>query len=123
MGLDKKPRELHVPESLASIDFEDFEPGLVRAEFERDYEKVQRRSLADDSLFGIQEFQVKAGAQFEIDFEQPLIIALVEGKLLVKGGGVKVSLSPGEFCLIPADVKSVDIQVEVEGIFLAATAG
>lgn len=28
MGLDGKPRELHVAESLASIDFNDFEPGM-----------------------------------------------------------------------------------------------
>ena len=29
VGLDGKPRELHVPQSLASIDFDDFEPALV----------------------------------------------------------------------------------------------
>ena len=29
VGLDGKPRELHVPQSLASIDFNDFEPALV----------------------------------------------------------------------------------------------
>ena len=28
VGLDGKPRELHVPESLASIDFDDFEPSI-----------------------------------------------------------------------------------------------
>lgn len=30
LGLDGNPRELHVAESLASIDFEDFEPGMDR---------------------------------------------------------------------------------------------
>ena len=28
MGLDGQPRELHVEESLASIDFDDFEPQM-----------------------------------------------------------------------------------------------
>src|SRR6478609_4729008 len=32
VGLDGKPRELHVPQSLASIDFNDFEPALVAGE-------------------------------------------------------------------------------------------
>lgn len=32
LGLDGKPRELHVEESLASIDFGDFEPGMSEAE-------------------------------------------------------------------------------------------
>src|SRR5207245_2849495 len=27
VGLDGKPRQLHIPESLTSIDFNDFEPG------------------------------------------------------------------------------------------------
>src|SRR2546427_778804 len=31
LGLDGKPRALHVEESLASINFDDFEPGLIRA--------------------------------------------------------------------------------------------
>ena len=31
LGLDGKPRELHVAQSLASIDFADFEPALVDA--------------------------------------------------------------------------------------------
>ena len=30
-GLDGKPRELHIPQSLASIDFEDFEPSIKSA--------------------------------------------------------------------------------------------
>jgi len=33
VGLDGKPRELHVPQSLASIDFDDFEPALVNSPF------------------------------------------------------------------------------------------
>jgi mannose-6-phosphate isomerase len=31
-GLDGELRELHVPESLASIDWDDAEPGCCRAE-------------------------------------------------------------------------------------------
>ena len=33
VGLDGKPRELHVAQSLASIDFNDFEPELVQSKF------------------------------------------------------------------------------------------
>ena len=33
VGLDGKPRELHVAQSLASIDFNDFEPKLVQSKF------------------------------------------------------------------------------------------
>ena len=33
LGLDGKPRELHIPQSLASIDFNDFEPSLLPRAF------------------------------------------------------------------------------------------
>ena len=33
LGLDGKPREMHVQQSLASIDFNDFEPPLIRSEY------------------------------------------------------------------------------------------
>jgi mannose-6-phosphate isomerase len=122
VGLDKKPRELHVTESLASIDFADFEPGLVSAAFKGD-EKVKRRSLVNDPLFGIEEFQVKAGAGVELNVEQPWVVAVVKGKLSVTGAGVKASLSPGQFCVVPASVSSMKIEAEQDGVFLASTAG
>jgi mannose-6-phosphate isomerase len=122
VGLDKKPRELHVAESLASIDFEDFEPELVAAKFEES-EKVRRRNLVKDELFSIDEFQLKAGAEFRIDIEQPWIVAVVKGKLSVIAGAGMVSLSAGEFCLIPACMKSAEMKVAMDGVFLAANAG
>jgi len=56
MGLDGKPRELHVGESLASIDFEDFEPGMdlprgtIIAECE--YFRVEKLELSDGNATG-----------------------------------------------------------------------
>jgi mannose-6-phosphate isomerase len=122
VGLDKKPRELHVAESLASIDFEDFEPGLVGGKFAED-EKVKYRNLVQDSLFSIGEFQVKAGAEVESDVEQPWVVASVKGKLSVEGGSGRSSLSAGEFCLIPAGVESASIRADEDGIFLVAIPG
>src|SRR5207244_7028021 len=49
-GLDGKPRELHVQQSLESIDFKDFEPKLVGTKFAADG-RLQRRSLVNDPLF------------------------------------------------------------------------
>jgi mannose-6-phosphate isomerase len=122
VGLDKKPRELHVAESLASIDFADFEPGLATAEFTEN-KKVTRRQLVADKLFYIEEFRVSAGADFGIDSNWPRIVAAVKGKLLVTGHAVEVALSPGEFCLIPADVKRAAVHAVGDGVLLMATAG
>jgi len=112
VGLDKKPRELHVAESLASIDFSDFEPALTDGEFTGD-KTEKHRELVGDPLFTIEEFQMAQSAPgmdpaFEIN--KAWIAGVVKGKLLIEGNSVEVALSPGEFCLVPADLKSVSLR-------------
>lgn len=52
LGLDGKPRELHIKESLASINFEDFEPGPVAA---------REGVLVKNELFCLERLRVGAG--------------------------------------------------------------
>jgi len=52
-GLDGKPRELHEAQSLASIDFNDFEPGLVQSEFSGNA-NLQRRELVQNAPFAVE---------------------------------------------------------------------
>jgi mannose-6-phosphate isomerase len=69
LGLEGKPRTLHISESLASINFDDPEPGVAEAEGETvvscDYFRVERweldgeRSCGTDSRFAV--FTVLAG--------------------------------------------------------------
>src|SRR6185437_10577049 len=47
VGLDGKPRELHVEQSLASIDFNDFEPKLLETKLLA-AGKIQKHSLVYD---------------------------------------------------------------------------
>ncbi len=72
MGLDGKPRELHVEKSLASIDFGDFEPGMDEARgsviAECEYFRVEKLALAAGETTGNREperfsiFSVAEGA-------------------------------------------------------------
>jgi mannose-6-phosphate isomerase len=122
VGTDGKPRDLHVAESLASIDFDDFEPGLVSGEFEGD-DVLKDRVLVSDALFEIEEFRSAASADLTVKSNKPRIVAVVKGKLQVLGSSVEVSLAPGEFCLIPAEVTGPLLRMEGDSIFLMATAG
>ena len=121
VGLDKKPRELHVAESLASIDFNDFEPGLVFEEFIGSKE-LKYHTLVSDPLFAIEEFRAGSGAELSLKPGKPRVVAVVKGKLLVRGSSVNVSLSPGEFCLVPGEMKGGLLRAEGDGIFLLSTA-
>jgi mannose-6-phosphate isomerase len=121
-GLDGKPRDLHVPESLASIDFNDFEPALVSGKFMEE-KNFKHRHLVNDPLFEIEEFQAVAGTDIPVASHKPRIVAAVKGKLLVRGGSSDVPLSPGQFCLVPASLKNISLKAETDSVFLLATAG
>src|ERR1700684_3155878 len=60
-GLDGKPRDLHIAQSLASIDFDDFEPNRVATSFVADGQ-VRKRALVKDPLFDVEAWQLDSGA-------------------------------------------------------------
>jgi len=96
LGLDGKPRQLHVVESLASMDFDDFEPemdapkGDVLAECP--YFRVARKEIADGETLG------------NPDPQRFSILTVVEG-VLVDSGGQK--FKAGDFLLLPARAEPV----------------
>lgn len=122
VGLDGKPRELHVPESLASIDFNDFEPALVSEKYS-DNGKVKSRQLANNPLFEIDEFRAGAKSETTIHSGKARIVAVVEGELTVSSEPMEVILAPGEFSLLPASLKGASLRAGADSVFLLATAG
>ncbi len=91
LGLDGKPRELHIPQSLASIDFQDFEPA------------VQARGqspMVECSYFRLDEFSVPPG-EAQSPFGEPgrfSLIYLLEGSLSAAGA----EFGTGDFLLAAA---------------------
>jgi mannose-6-phosphate isomerase len=108
VGLDGKPRELHVRQSLASIDFDDFEPPLARAKAVEAPVKLQ--SLTSHRLFSVTLAELKAGEHLPLDQGTMQIIGTIAGRIDVENATEPVSLSAGQFCLIPAVVKDVALR-------------
>lgn len=111
LGLDGKPRQLHIAESLASIDFNDFEPGLVQSEF-RDHPVLKSRRLVGDRLFLAIELRDQ-DTEFKMQPSQkPAILAVVGGtaSLVDPASKILIDLKPGQFCLIPACLQGVEIK-------------
>ena len=109
MGLDGKPREMHVEQSLASIDFNDFEPSLVTSKYSQN-ETFAVRYLVDDALFRTNAWQIKRGKRFYVSNKLPQIFGVVSGRLTLSANGVEVALKPGDFCLVPASVGRISVQ-------------
>ncbi|HEX4342798.1 MAG TPA: type I phosphomannose isomerase catalytic subunit [Verrucomicrobiae bacterium] len=122
VGLDGKPRELHVPQSLASIDFNDFEPATIAHGF-KTAGQLHTRSLVSDPLFTVEQRKMSAGGSMSAKPHRMQIIAVVEGHLQVSGGDVKIELSPGMFCLIPAELEQTTLSAKTETVWLQVEAG
>jgi len=90
-GLDGKPRQLHVPESMASIDFEDFEPTVTPAT-----EPV----VADCPLFHVEKIELN-GPVLATEPDDFAIITCLTGGVECAG----VTIKPGTFLLVPACIK------------------
>jgi mannose-6-phosphate isomerase len=90
LGLDGKARELHVRESLASIDFDDFEPSMDTPMGDQlaacEFFKTERKILVDGS-------QIPPSVP-----DQFSILSVVDGRLASAGGRL---FNKGDFLLQP----------------------
>lgn len=107
LGLDGKPRELHVAQSMASIDFNDFEPGIDTPKGDNlatcEYFKTDKKTFAVGAAIGN-----SIAGQFSI-------LSVVEGELTSSVGR---KCGKGHFLLLPksaepltASADSVVLQV------------
>ncbi len=117
VGLDGKPRELHVAQSLASINFDDFEPALIFSQYSRN-RTFKVRYLVDDPLFRVDACQVRRGQRFHLRSTSPQILGLLRGRLVITHAATSLQLKAGEFCLLPACLERVSLQAETQVEFL-----
>lgn len=90
-GLDGKPRQLHVHESLQCIQWDDFEPAPVRA-------APTSAVIAECDEFRIRRLVLGPGEKVHFaGKEQPRILSVVSGKLTIGG----TSLERGDNALLP----------------------
>ena len=123
LGLDGKPREMHVAQSLASIDFNDFEPELVENKFIQG-PHFKSRQLVNDPLFNVDEMTIESPEFLLLKDGQLRIIAVIKGAATVLCGSsnASVELQPGQFCLLPAALRGVEIKTQPHTQFLCVEA-
>jgi mannose-6-phosphate isomerase len=122
VGLDGLPRELHVEESMASIDFDDFEPGLVDTSWE-ERQGARARSLARHALFRVDLLSAETGGTLPLSAGRYRVLAVTGGGVTVEGGGQALPLREGEFALVPASVADAVVQMEPAATLLMVEPG
>ena len=93
LGLDGKARDLHIAESLRSIDFDDIEPSLG---------SLRRSVLVQCDYFRVERHHIAGpGVDFHLRQDQFAIIAVLSGEVDF-GGWI---FRPGDFFLIPSELR------------------
>ncbi len=118
VGLDGKPRELHLSQSLASIDFNDFEPDLVKAE-EIVAGNLSRRELVRDPLFTVEQYRVIDSGRIKLPAARMQIIGVIRGEVCLPD----VVIQAGGFCLLPAGLLQTEVVAAQPTEFLRIEAG
>ena len=120
IGLDGQPRELHVAQSLASIDFDDFEPAQAGGE-ETSGINCLVRKLVSDPLFNVDLFRAQSDGVIPLPASRMQIIGVVAGEVRVSGSFAPV-LCAGDFCLLPACLPQVELIATPDAQFLRTEA-
>lgn len=98
VGLDGKPRQLHLEESLASIDFDDFEPQPTRA-------TLGEQTVADCAEFRTRKLEIAGGARLILGAqEEPRLLGLITGE--IQDEDTQQTLKRGDNALIPWETGS-----------------
>lgn len=119
-----KPRQLHVKESLECIDFEDFEPEPIRADLpEAEQPNLHIQTLVEDPLFEVEVLSIVPPGRINYSVSVPHVVAAVEGRVNIHHSKFPVTLSAGQFCLIPASLEDLELQAEVSAKVLIARPG
>ncbi len=109
MGLDGKPRQLHIDKALEVIDFDgkflkETTPGLV--------DDQKGRSLIHyiyNQYFAVDKIILKRNFEDSTEFDHMMIYLCIEGRVEFLWNGTSTSLKAGESILIPACLGSYEI--------------
>jgi mannose-6-phosphate isomerase len=112
-------RQLHVAESLRSIDFHDVAPALVASHFTGS-SGAQTRPLVACPYFDVVVQRWAPGVQQSFG-GAARIVAAVHGELEVRSQSYSVQLRGGSFCLLPAGLSDVRMRADTETEFLLVT--
>jgi len=117
-----KGRQLHVEQSLASIDFTDIEPPLLSRQTIPAHPGTIR-PLVKNELFEVNLRQMAGNDALNLAAGRMEIIGVTEGALRIESGGDTIPLSAGQFCLIPAQCPASTVHASAPVSFLQIYAG
>ena len=124
VGLDGKPRELHIDKALDVIDFSpdgaNFAPAKIKPAPINVPGTRHAELLVDSERFRFERLEFQGDARLESDPERFWLLAVAGGRGVLRAGEISYPLDAGKTCLIPASAGAFDITNAVDLSLLRA---
>lgn len=109
VGLDGKPRALHIEQAMAVSNWSDYTPGTTVQQTEQD--KTEGKTvLASCEYFVVEKYELNSPRTFRSDGSSFYILNCVAGGGMLTWNGGNESLKFGDTLLIPASITEFSIQ-------------
>ncbi len=102
VGLDGAPRDLHIEESMASIDFDDFEPGMDQPDGD---------TLASCEYFIVTRHNIPESQEITIQNDAFSIITVISGEIRSDAGTI---FKTGDFLILPRNAHPLIAQTDCQ---------
>lgn len=113
MGLDGKPRELHLQKGLLCSNFDDVQPILTQDFLTEFYEHYSKMQLTKSTYFSLDRiYNISGSIAVEKSKETPHILSIIEGTAIVRGSFDSVTITKGASCLLPAIIKDYMLECD-----------
>ncbi len=119
VGLDGKPRELHVDKSLDVINFNDYNVEKLKFEAENIGEN-KKYKIVSSEFFKVEKYEINNEIMFKNSGESFMSFSVIEGTGAVKWGGEEISINKGESFLLPASLAEFVIKAENQLVLIKA---
>ncbi len=116
MGVDGKPRPLHIDKALDVIDFDKAEPSICPPEPISDDDGVNRALLCENEYFVTERVEMAAGSTFDghCDGRSLEIWGVLSGSVMVND----VALTAVQFTLLPAAMGTYTVSAQADATLL-----
>ncbi len=121
MGLDGKPRELHLEKGLLCSNFDDIRPNLPQEYPTKQLENHSITLLTENKYFTLNKiFNISRRLSFTKGKSVPHILTVIDNSIMVSGDFETIYISQGESCIIPAVIENYTIDCDYGAEILQA---
>jgi len=112
-GVDGQPRDLHIEKSMDTINFNDYNPSIIKPQYSQ-FNSNKYAILVQCDYFQVEKYILNKKIEFNLNKNSFQILTLIEGKGIISWQKKELEIKKGETILIPACIVSYVIIPDTE---------